>query len=99
MIIAAQSRAGRALIGWSIDRLSDVSGVSKRDISAFESGSRKIKPASVETLQRALEDGGAHFIAEGKTRGPGVRLKFSRLIVKRIDIWENEGGPAGEDDI
>ena len=98
-MIPAQCRAGRALIGWSIERLSDVSRISTRDISAFESGSRKIDAASVTALRRALEEGGAQFIAEGKVRGPGVRLKFSRLIVKRIDIWENEGGPAGDDDV
>ena len=95
----AQCRAARALVDWSIDRLSDASGVSGENITAFENGSRKIEPLSVGALQTALEQGGTQFMAEGKTRGAGVRLKFSQLTVARIDVWENEGGPTGEDDV
>lgn len=31
--------------------------------------------------------------------GYGVRQKFNPRTVKRLENWENEGGPAGDDDI
>jgi hypothetical protein len=98
MIIASQCRAARALIDWSLVQLSESSGVPIDTISAFEGGAG-IDAAANLALQQALQRGGAVFLAAAKTRGAGVRLKFSPLIVKRLDIWENEGGPTGEDDI
>jgi len=99
MIVAAQCRAGRALIGWSIKRLSDEAHVAWEKIAAFENDDLDLERTTVDTLQLTLERGGVQFMPEGKLRGAGVRLKFSRLIIKRIDVWENEGGRAGEDDL
>jgi hypothetical protein len=99
MITASQCRAARALIDWSIFQLSEASGVSIDEISAFEVGTKTPDAPVNLALERALLQGGAMFLMSTKTRGVGVRLKFSPLIVKRIDVWENEGGPPGEDDI
>jgi hypothetical protein len=98
MISAAQCRAARALIDWPLARLAEASGVPDADISAFEQG-RDQHFDAVALIERALEDAGAIFLPEGRGRGAGVRLKFARQTVKRIDIWENEGGPTAEDDI
>lgn len=98
MISAAQCRAARALIDWSIDQLATASGLSVEQLAAFEADGTLDRAANAQAA-RALEEGGASFIAERRGRGVGVRLKFGRQLVKRLDIWENEGGPTAEDDI
>lgn len=98
MITAAQCRAARALIDWSIEQLASETGLSVDQIAAFERGD-PLGAATVALISRALGEGGASFLAERRGRGAGVRLKFGRQLTKRIDIWENEGGPAAEDDI
>lgn len=98
MISAAQCRAARALIDWSIDHLASASGLSVEQLAAFETDGTLDRAANAQAA-RALEEGGASFIAERRGRGVGVRLKFGRQLVKRLDIWENEGGPTAGDDI
>jgi hypothetical protein len=41
---------------------------------------------------------GVEFIPENGG-GAGVRLEFNRREVKAIDVLENEGGPAKDDDV
>ena len=98
MISSAQCRAARALLNWPLDQLAGDSGVPEADITLFEAGS-ELPQAQIDQLEKALEKAGAFFIREGRGRGPGVRFRFSRVSVKRMDIWENEGGPTGEDDV
>lgn len=98
MISAAQCRAARALIDWSAERLSIESGLSVEQLEKFESGGR-LNPEWNRQVARALEGGGASFLSERRGRGLGVRLKFGRQLAKRIDVWENEGGPTAADDI
>ncbi|WP_332691291.1 XRE family transcriptional regulator [Devosia sp.] len=50
-------------------------------------------------IRIALEAAGVLFLPEQGGEGIGVRLKFPRLTVKRIQTWEGEGGTTGEDDI
>lgn len=98
VISAAQCRAARGLVDWTIDRLAEESGVLLADLSAFERGGN-VDPLTVASIARSLESAGAKFLPESRGRGPGVRLKFAQQTVKRIDIWENEGGPTAEDDL
>ncbi|HTO29095.1 MAG TPA: NUDIX hydrolase [Devosia sp.] len=98
VITAAQCRAARALIDWSADRLTAEAGLSMEQLEEFEGGGR-VDPELNMRLRRALEGGGANFLSERRGRGLGVRLKFCRQVAKRIDVWENEGGPAAADDI
>lgn len=98
MIIAAQCRAARALIDWSADRLAVEAGLSIEQIERFEQGD-SIDSELNRRVRRALEGGGASFLSERRGRGLGVRLKFGRQLAKRIDVWENEGGPAAVDDV
>jgi transcriptional regulator with XRE-family HTH domain len=71
----AQCRAARGLVDWSQDRLADASRVSAVTIRNFEGG--KISPhrATLDALQRALQEAGVEF-----TNGdaPGVRLRKAR---------------------
>ncbi|WP_296713142.1 helix-turn-helix transcriptional regulator [Rhodoblastus sp.] len=70
----AQSRAARALIGWSREDLANASNVSLRTIVDFERAAREPHAATLAALRLALEAAGVVFIAENG-EGPGVRLK------------------------
>ncbi|MEO5755745.1 MAG: XRE family transcriptional regulator [Mesorhizobium sp.] len=96
MITGAQCRAARALVEWTREKLAGNSGVDALTIEEFE---RRISLPGQDvrdTLQTALENAGAVFIAENGG-GIGVRLKLNRSEVKRIGVLENEGGIVGMD--
>jgi transcriptional regulator with XRE-family HTH domain len=74
-ISAEQSKAARALIGWSRRQLAEASQVSERTLIDFERGARAPHRRTLFDLRRALEEAGVVFIDQGDGRGPGVRLK------------------------
>lgn len=98
VITAAQCRAARALIEWSVDELALASKVDAKTIANFEARYHGPDGDIRRRLRLALEEGGVVFIAENGG-GAGVRLKFSRREVRAINRWEGEGGTVGEDDI
>jgi hypothetical protein len=98
ILTAAQCRAARALIEWSVDQLAEVSSVDLLTITDFERRFRGPDADARRQLRQSLERGGVTFIAENGG-GAGVRLKLSRREVRAIDRWEAEGGSTGEDDI
>lgn len=71
MITAAQCRAARALLSWTMPTLAEASAVSVSTINSFELERRKPIGANLAAIQRALEAAGVEF-----TNGdaPGVRL-------------------------
>jgi transcriptional regulator with XRE-family HTH domain len=74
MPTAAQLRAARALLAWSMEELSVRSGVSTRTIRRAEEDGQ---PISVRTLRRiaaAFERAGVEFIG-ANDRGVGVRFR------------------------
>ena len=73
-ISPAQSRAARALLGWSQDQLEAASKVAKKTIADFERGARSPYARTLSDVRSALEAAGIIFIAENG-EGPGVRLK------------------------
>ena len=74
MIAKEQSRAARALIGWSRADLAKASKVSERTITDFERGARSPINSSLAALAGAFETAGVEFIPENGG-GPGVRLR------------------------
>jgi hypothetical protein len=96
MITGAQCRAARALVEWTRDKLAGNSGVDALVIEEFERRINLPGQDVCDTLQTALENAGAVFIAENGG-GIGVRLKLNRSEVKRIGVLENEGGIVGID--
>jgi hypothetical protein len=98
ILTAAQCRAARALIEWSVDELVLASRVDTKTISDFELRYRAPNDGDKRRIRLALEDAGVIFIPENGG-GAGVRLKFSRREVRAINRWEGEGGTVGEDDI
>jgi hypothetical protein len=98
VITAAQCRAARALIEWSVDHLAQTSHVGVKTIEDFEARYRAPDEDAKRRIRDALEEGGVVFIPENGG-GAGVRLKFSRREARAINRWEGEGGTVGEDDI
>ncbi len=76
-ISAEQSKAARALIGWSRRQLAEASQVSERTLIDFERGARAPHRRTLVDLRRALEEAGVIFIDENE-EGAGVRLRKSR---------------------
>jgi predicted transcriptional regulator len=99
MLTGPLCAAARALIELSQSRLADKVGVAEKVLIQFESGELEPDSATVELIRNKLEEYGAIFIPDSETMGVGVRLKFSRSVVKRLAAFENEGGPARHDDI
>ena len=72
-VFAAQSRAARALLGWSQDDLSQRSKVAKTTIATFEAGRTNPYGRTLDDLQEAFERAGVTFdMAKGN--GDGVRF-------------------------
>lgn len=69
-----QIKAGRALLGWSQDRLAAASGVSQPTIKRLEAEGGELggRAGTQTKICRALEKAGIEF-TNGKS--PGVRLK------------------------
>lgn len=75
MIIPAQCKAARAMLGWSRKRLSKAAGVAERTLVDFERGARSPYPRTLADIQRALEAAGVEFTNDD---APGVRLRRVR---------------------
>jgi transcriptional regulator with XRE-family HTH domain len=74
MISPEQCRAARALLDWSQSELADKAGVGIVTVRQLEAGAHKPRRATLDVIQRALEDAGVEFIEENGG-GPGVRLR------------------------
>jgi len=75
MLSKTQSRAGRALLGWSQRDLADKARVAKLTITNFESGRSAPYERTLADIQKALEKGGIVLIDASSAGGAGVRLK------------------------
>ena len=78
MIVAAQIRAARALLGLSQTELSELADVGIATVKRIElaveiSGAAR----TLWKLETALEKAGVEFILEDDVNGPGVRLRES----------------------
>jgi transcriptional regulator with XRE-family HTH domain len=72
-IVPVQCWIARKALGWSGRRLALAAGVSDRVVRKFERGDL-VRAASVEAIQRALENAGVIFI-DANDGGPGARLR------------------------
>ncbi|MFT8643209.1 helix-turn-helix domain-containing protein [Gluconacetobacter sp.] len=73
-ILPAQIRAGRALIGWTQERLAVACGLPKRTIARIELAEGNPRLTTLTAIRTALETAGVEFIAENGG-GAGVRLR------------------------
>jgi transcriptional regulator with XRE-family HTH domain len=72
MPTAAQLRAARALLAWTIEELAARSAVSARTISRAEEADQAVSVRTLRRLAAALEAAGIEFLLNG---GEGVRLR------------------------
>ena len=78
MLTPEQSRAARAMLGWSREELAEKAGVSAGTVVGFELLGADSKMSTLHKLARALEAAGIEFIDEGTASlngGPGLRLR------------------------
>lgn len=93
------ARAARALAQVSARAVANAAELTTQQVRDFEHGRTALDSDSTRRIRRALEGFGVIFIAEDDGFGAGVRKKFNSLKVRRIETWENEGGPSADDDI
>jgi hypothetical protein len=96
ILTPAQCRAARAMIEWSVERLSQASAIDLQTIHNFEVRFRRPDEKTLRRLRITLEAAGVMFVPENGW-GVGVRFKFNTKEVRAIKRWEAEGGTAGED--
>ena len=84
MMDFAQCRAGRAMLGWSQDRLAELSHVNKKTVADFERGVRQPYERTLRDLRETMESAGVLFIDDGAASdvggGPGVRLRSTPSV-------------------
>jgi len=95
MIIPAQIRAGRALLGWSQEQLAEEAEVALSTVRDTENERRATDTTAVKNIRRALWNGGVVFIPGRRDEGPGVRLVANRPnLVRRPTVMQKyEGMP------
>jgi len=75
VITIEQIRAARGLLGWSQSELAKRAGLSLPTVKRVEAGTGpRVSDEARARIQKALELGGVHFIAENGG-GPGLRLR------------------------
>ncbi|MBV9481127.1 MAG: helix-turn-helix domain-containing protein [Acidobacteria bacterium] len=72
-----QIRAARDLLGWSVARLAQESGISERSISRAErfAGVPRMHALTVEALVSALQHAGIEFLMGGDVMGVQLRRR------------------------
>ncbi|MDN6302713.1 MAG: hypothetical protein L0J57_06670 [Brachybacterium sp.] len=101
LITADLARAARALAQVSLLDLAEHTELDVEHLRGVERGLRSLTAAQEERLHLAFEEFGVEVLPADEEAGIGygVRQKFTSRTVKRLENWENEGGPSAEDDI
>lgn len=101
LLTADLARAARALAQVSLLDLAEHTGLDADLLHEVERGLRSLTAAQEKQLHLAFEEFGVELLPADDEAGVGhgVRQKFNPRTVKRLENWENEGGPAAEDDI
>lgn len=84
MLTPEQSRAARALLEWSQDRLATEARVARQTVVDFERGAREPTAGSLTAMRKAFEAARVEF-SEGAI-GIGIRLLPSIWHLKPADI-------------
>jgi len=86
MFMAAQSRAGRALLEWSQAQLAKKAGLSVSTVRNFEKGRSDPYGRNLHAIEGALRTAGVEFLDAGAASidgGIGVRLRADKQAGKR----------------
>ena len=83
ILLPAQCRGARGLLGWSQGELADRAGVSRSTVKDFETERHALHHSTERLLIDAIEVGGVALIAPdndyGAGAGAGVRLKHIEM--------------------
>lgn len=96
MLTADLARAARAFTKVSVGTIADSAGLTRQDVRDFEKGVRDLPADAKQRLKESLEKYGAHFIPEDEELGYGVRRKYTREKLFRLNTWDSEGGHPPE---
>lgn len=77
MITSQQSRAARALLGWTQETLADKALVSLTALKRLESGRRAVYESTEDQVRRTLEANGIVFLSSDQ--GEGVMLVRAKV--------------------
>lgn len=86
------ARAARAFTKVSRETIADSADLTSDQVHEFEHGVHDLTPAEKLRLQASLEKYGVLFIPEDETAGYGVRRRYTREKLLRLNAWEGEGG-------
>lgn len=75
LISGEQVRAARALLRWTVAELAEKAGVAPNTVVRVEA-EKSVNTATLQSLQKVLEEGGVVFVPENG-EGAGVRRKKS----------------------
>jgi len=74
MISPRQTRAARALLGWTQQDLADRAVVATNTVARFEAGAVDPRSSTLASIRRALARAGIEFL-DDDSHAEGVRLK------------------------
>jgi transcriptional regulator with XRE-family HTH domain len=78
IVVPAQIRAARALLGWSQEDLANEAAVGLSTVRDLESQRRALDTAAAGAIRLALQNAGVIFIPGEAKAGPGVRVVAGR---------------------
>jgi DNA-binding XRE family transcriptional regulator len=76
MMTPAQIRAARGLLKWTQASLAHKAALSTVTLNMIENESVAPRTGTLDSIQRALEQGGVEFLVE---QGQGVGVRFKRM--------------------
>ncbi|MFB2572684.1 hypothetical protein [Micrococcus sp. IITD107] len=98
-ITADLARAARALAQVSAGHLASQARLDEQLVRDFEHGRASLTSDQNRLLRHTLEVLGVDFLPEDRQYSYGVRRRHSARGVGQMVKWENEGGPAADDDL
>lgn len=86
------ARAARAFTKVSVKTIASAADLTREQVRSFEQGTIGLADDEKERLKASLEKYGALFLPEEERVGYGVRRRYPREGLLRINAWEGEGG-------
>ncbi|NUL60021.1 hypothetical protein F7P83_06480 [Brevibacterium luteolum] len=86
------ARAARAFTKVSAATIAEKAGLTREQVKEFESGRGHLSDDEKSRMRASLEFYGALFIPEDDVAGYGVRRRYAREKLMRLNNWEDEGG-------
>ena len=92
LLVPAQIRAARALLGLSQEQLANSADIAVSSVRDIESNRRAPEAQTIASIRRTLENKGVVFIPGTETEGFGVRLVGDRPSLLRrpsvVTMWD-----------